>query len=186
MNSVNLIGRLTKDGKMDKIGEDLFVYNNTIAVKDFMRKDKPTYFFNIKAFGATAKHMNDTASKGDNVGIAGKLIQSEYDDKETNKKVYVVYVEVSGYENTSPIKGEGNSNNTNNANNNNNNNFSNNNNFNNNNNNNSNGNKDFGDFGDFGGNNNQGNQNNQFNNSNNNSNSNFQKTNNDSDPFAGL
>lgn len=89
MNSVILIGRLTKDPQIKYIGEkNTMVANFRLAVDRNLKEEnikQKTDFINIEAWRTLADICNNF-KKGDLVSIKGKLRIDEYLDKEGNKK----------------------------------------------------------------------------------------------------
>ena len=84
MNSVVLIGRLTKD-------VDLRYSNNQTAVGRFSLavgrndKDKNCDFINCIAFGKSAENLEKYVKKGNKVAISGRIQTGSYTNKEGNK-----------------------------------------------------------------------------------------------------
>lgn len=98
INTVVLIGRLTKDPDYKTVGaKETSLANFTVAVNrsqgsgDF-RKDVAS-FIPCVAWGKTADLVSQYMKKGNRIGIVGNIQQRSYDDKDGNKK-YVVEVVV--------------------------------------------------------------------------------------------
>ena len=123
MNSVNLIGRLTRD--IDLNGGNTSVAKFTIAVTRPFKKDESD-FINCVAFGKTAETMATYCRKGTMVGVSGRIQTGSYTNKEGNK-VYTTDVVVDIFTFTNSFGQNNNNNNDNNNNNSSNNNNSNNN-----------------------------------------------------------
>ena len=87
MNSVNLIGNLTRDVQVRYVGE-----NNTaiatlgIAVNVNRGKKEETLFVDVDVWGAQAENCSKYLSKGRKVGVTGRLKQDHWEDKETGQK----------------------------------------------------------------------------------------------------
>lgn len=86
MNEVNLIGRLTKEVEINTYGDKKnggsFSYN-TLAVrdgKDAEGNDR-VQFIDLVFWNAGADMLSNYVHKGDMVGISGKLVQNNYEDK---------------------------------------------------------------------------------------------------------
>jgi len=95
MNSINIIGRMTKDPELNYIpNSGTAVASFDIAVNDYVNKQKVTYFFSIKAWGKVAENVTNYCKKGSEVGITGKLIQRSYTNK-TGNKVNVIEINAS-------------------------------------------------------------------------------------------
>ena len=89
MNKVILIGRLTRDPEL-RYGEGstaTAVCKFTLAV-DRRKKDDPTDFLNIVAFGGTADVCGKYLSKGRQVAVDGRIQTRSYENKD-GKKVNV-------------------------------------------------------------------------------------------------
>jgi len=79
INSVMLIGRLTKDVELKYISTGSAVANFSIAVNDYV-KDSDNYvnFFQIEVWGKMAENCSKYLGKGSQVAIAGKLRQNRW------------------------------------------------------------------------------------------------------------
>ena len=91
MNSVNLIGRLTKDGELKYSQSGTALYKNSLAVNRKFKKDEAD-FINLIAFSKTAELMANHLTKGDQVGIEGHIQTGSYE--KDGKKVYTFDVVV--------------------------------------------------------------------------------------------
>lgn len=97
MNSVNLIGRLTRDPEVQFTKGGIAYCNLTLAI-DRRVKDhegnKQTDFIPCIAWRKTAELCGQYLNKGSQVAIRGELQQENYTDKEGNKRTaYKVMVE---------------------------------------------------------------------------------------------
>ena len=87
MNSVVLIGRLTKDPEVRYIADNQkAVATFSIAVDRPFAKEKTADFFNIVVFGKPAENCEKFLAKGRMVGIQGRIQNDSYTDKEGTKK----------------------------------------------------------------------------------------------------
>ena len=91
MNSVILIGNLTKDWDIKTTSNGKLVANNTLAVKK--NKDE-SLFIPIRAWSGTATLLADYTSKGSKIGVQGRLDISTYEEKDKSKLVYYTFVTV--------------------------------------------------------------------------------------------
>lgn len=82
MNSINLIGRLTKDVELRHTQTGVPVATFTIAVEDTYSQEKQAFFFNCVAWNQTAETLNKYVRKGDRVGVSGRLTQRAYENKD--------------------------------------------------------------------------------------------------------
>ena len=93
-NTVILIGRLTKEVEIRYTEKEMPIGNFTIAVNRQFKNtngDYETDFINCVIFGEIAKSMSQYTTKGDLIGIKGRLQTRTYEDKE-NKKHYITEV----------------------------------------------------------------------------------------------
>ncbi|PAE31672.1 single-stranded DNA-binding protein [Bacillus sp. 7884-1] len=78
MNTVNLIGRLVKDGELKYSQTGTAFYRNTLAVNRKFKKDEAD-FINLLAFSKTAELMGNNLIKGGQVGIEGHIQTGSYE-----------------------------------------------------------------------------------------------------------
>ncbi len=94
MNKVILMGRLTRDPEMRFTqGNNTAVCSFSLAVnRRYKQEGQPDAdFINIVAWGKTAEFCGKYFTKGQQVGVIGRIQTRNYDDKE-GKKVYVTEV----------------------------------------------------------------------------------------------
>ena len=94
MNTVILIGRLTKEVELRYTEKELPIANFTIAINRDYKNEKGEYetdFINCVVFQQSAKLMGEYTHKGDLIGIKGRLQTRNYEDKE-GKKHYITEV----------------------------------------------------------------------------------------------
>lgn len=83
MNSVILIGRLTKDPEVKYLSEtQMAVATFSIAIDRVGGKEKKTDFPRITVFGKQAENCEKFLTKGRLVGIQGRLQTGSYTNKE--------------------------------------------------------------------------------------------------------
>lgn len=97
MNNLSLIGRLTKDPELRYTNSGMAVCRFTLAVDRGLSKDKkieaenkgqPTAdFIGITAFGKTGELVSSYMSKGQQLGITGRIQTSSYKGQD-GKTVY--------------------------------------------------------------------------------------------------
>lgn len=92
MNSVQLIGRATAAPDIRYAPSGTAVCNMSIAVDDGFGDSKKTFFFGVTLFGKTAETANKYVTKGQRIGITGKLSQDEYTPKNSDKAVKKTHV----------------------------------------------------------------------------------------------
>jgi single-strand DNA-binding protein len=82
MNTICLVGRLTKDPTLEypgEVGISKFAIAVGRAFKDKQTGEYPTDFFNIIAFGKTAEHVANTYGKGRQVEVVGRIECRKYE-----------------------------------------------------------------------------------------------------------
>lgn len=87
MNSVILIGRLTKDIELKYTTSQMAVARFTVAIDEGYGEKKKTNFINCMAFGKTAENMERFTGKGKKIGVQGRIQTGSY----TNKDGATVY-----------------------------------------------------------------------------------------------
>jgi len=93
MNSVVLIGRLTKDPEVRYTGEQMAVASFTVAIDRPQRadKEKVTDFPRVTVFGKQAENCERFLKKGRLVAIEGRIQTGSYTNKD-GQKVYTTDV----------------------------------------------------------------------------------------------
>lgn len=87
MNTVILIGRLTKDPELRYIpATGNAVGTFSIAVDRPCTKEKTTDFFEVVAFGKQAESVVNYLTKGKLVGVKGSVQNNNYTDKDGVKR----------------------------------------------------------------------------------------------------
>lgn len=109
MNSINLIGRLTKDAEQRHTANGKAVANFTLAVDRPFSKNE-TDFINVVAWNKTAEIVTQYTGKGSQVGVTGRLQVRNYENNE-GKRVYITEV-VADTVKLLDKKGEGQQNNS--------------------------------------------------------------------------
>lgn len=82
INSVILVGRLTKDSELKYTANETPVATFSIAVNRDYKNSNGEYevdFINCKIFGAIAETVNKYTKKGDLLGINGRLQTGSYE-----------------------------------------------------------------------------------------------------------
>lgn len=96
MNTVALVGRVTKGFELREVKEGLSVTNNTLAVRKSFKKDggNEADFIPFVAWGKRAQLLSEYCSKGDMIGLIGKMQSRSYkNDKDETKYVVEMLVE---------------------------------------------------------------------------------------------
>lgn len=88
MNSISLVGRLTKDPEVRYTQDNLAIARFTLAVS--RRKANEADFPNVIAFGKTAEFIEKYFHKGMRMGLNGRIQTGSYE--KDGKKVYTTEV----------------------------------------------------------------------------------------------
>ena len=98
MNSVNIIGHLTRDPELRYTQSQMAVCTFTLAVDKGLSRDKrqemesagkPTADFpRIMVFGKMAENTSRYLSKGSQCAVIGRIQTGFYQDRETGKTIY--------------------------------------------------------------------------------------------------
>jgi single-strand DNA-binding protein len=97
MNSINLIGRLTKDPEIKTTQGGKSIVNFSIAVNDGKRNGKDiAYFFECSAWEKTGEAIKNFVKKGQQIGLSGKLVQDSWDGQD-GRKNYKIKILVQGF-----------------------------------------------------------------------------------------
>ena len=85
-NNVNLVGRLTKDIEIKKTNSGKEVTTFSLAVNDKKVNDQQvSFFFNIVAWEQCARYLKQYVSKGDLIGVNGRLTTRSYQNTRGEK-----------------------------------------------------------------------------------------------------
>ena len=103
MNQVILIGRTTKDIEMRTAASGTTVANFTLAVDKFSKGERSADFISCVAYNKTAELLNTYVSKGQKIGIVGRISTGSYQNK-NGDKVYTTDVIVNELEFLEPKK----------------------------------------------------------------------------------
>ena len=99
INSVVLVGRLTKDVELRKTQSGWSVASFTVACDRRLSQaqknnnEQSADFINCVAWRGSADFLGNYAHKGDTVGVEGRIQTRSYEDK-SGKKVYLTEVMV--------------------------------------------------------------------------------------------
>lgn len=90
INTVTIIGRLTKDAEIKHTSSGVVVANMSIASNTRTKQnnewvDKPN-FFDATGFGARYEKLGEYLTKGKRVGITGKLDQQTWETEQGAKR----------------------------------------------------------------------------------------------------
>lgn len=87
MNTVNLVGRFTRDPEIRYTDNGLSIAKFSIAVDRRIKTDggASADFINCIAFGKTAEFIEKYFGKGQRIGLSGRIQTSSYTNKDGNK-----------------------------------------------------------------------------------------------------
>ena len=94
MNTVQLVGNLTRDVQYFKTQSGISYAKFTVAVTEKYKDNEETAFISCVAWRGSADFLNQYAHKGSQVALVGHIVTGSYDDKTTGKKVYTTDVNV--------------------------------------------------------------------------------------------
>lgn len=100
MNSVTLLGRITKDFEGTYSQKGNLIARTSLAIN---RPTEGVDFINIKAFNKTAETMGKHIKKGERVLIQGHIQTGSYQNKE-GKTIYTTEVIIDRFEFIEPAK----------------------------------------------------------------------------------
>ena len=103
MNQVILIGRTTKEIEIRTTASGTTVANFTLAVDRYSKGEKTADFISCVAYNKTAELLNTYVSKGQRIGIVGRISTGSYQNK-NGDKVYTTDVIVNEVEFLEPKK----------------------------------------------------------------------------------
>ena len=89
INSVVIIGRLTRDIEVRYTEDNKAIGNITIAVRRSFKNANEEYesdFINCVLFREIAERVKEYTHKGDLIAVRGRIQTRNYEDKEGNKK----------------------------------------------------------------------------------------------------
>ena len=98
LNSIVLMGRITKDIELKKVGSDISVCKFSIAVerkfKDKISGEKITDFIDCQAWRGTADFISRYFNKGSMIAVEGSLQQDSWTDNDGKKRYnHIVNIE---------------------------------------------------------------------------------------------
>ena len=88
INTVTLVGRLTRDPEIQKIvSTGTTIGRFSIANSQYIKGEERTSFINCVTFNKTAENVYNHVHKGDLVGVVGRIQTSQYTAKDGSKRV---------------------------------------------------------------------------------------------------
>jgi single-strand DNA-binding protein len=102
VNKVILVGRITADIEVKDAGSSKLAKFSIATNERYTKKDgtkvENTEFHNIVVWGKPAEIIAQYKKKGDEIYIEGKLETSNWEDKDSGKKMYRTEVKASSFE----------------------------------------------------------------------------------------
>lgn len=95
MNTVNIIGRLVRDPELTSTQSGVSLCKFSVAVDRKFKNangERETDFFNVQAWRNTAEFIAQYFSKGQRIGIVGRLETSRWTDRETGQNRSNTYI----------------------------------------------------------------------------------------------
>ena len=90
MNKNVISGRLTRDPELKTTNTGTSVCNFSVAVDRTYRDkegNRPTDFFDISVFGATAEFVSKYFKKGSSIAVSGAMESRKFVDKDGNNRI---------------------------------------------------------------------------------------------------
>lgn len=100
MNTVQLIGRLTRDAELRSTGSGVSVATFTLAVNRNFKNAQGEYeadFINCQMWRKSAENFVNLTHKGARVGVTGRIQTRNYENNE-GQRVFVTEVNVNEFE----------------------------------------------------------------------------------------
>ena len=104
INSVCLVGRLTRDPELKYTGNNVAVASFSLAVNRNFKDangERETDFINCVIWRQQAENLANWAKKGALIGITGRIQTRSYENQQ-GQRVYVTEVNVSNFDNLQP------------------------------------------------------------------------------------
>ena len=99
MNSINIIGRLTRDIELNHVGQNqTAMINFSIAFSTGYGDNEKSCFVNVQAWQKKAEVISQYFKKGSRIGITGELVQDSWEDKQTGKKQSKLYIKLNDFD----------------------------------------------------------------------------------------
>lgn len=92
MNSIVLIGRLTRDAEMKYTNSGTAISNFSLAVDKSYKKgeQKEVNFFDIVLWGKVAESLNQYLTKGKQIAVQGELDQQRWQSSEGQNRSKII------------------------------------------------------------------------------------------------
>jgi single-strand DNA-binding protein len=96
LNSINLVGRLTRDPEMRTLPNGTAVAEIGLATNSAQKSgdswEDYANFFNVRVFGKRAETLAKNCTKGDRIGVTGRLQQQRWEAENGGKRERVCII----------------------------------------------------------------------------------------------
>lgn len=86
MNSINIVGRLTRKPELKTLTNGSSAMSGTIAYNERVKGENVAMFFDFTCYGRTAELIDQYCHQGDMIALTGKLQQRSYTAKDGSEK----------------------------------------------------------------------------------------------------
>ena len=90
LNSVVVVGRVVHTPEVKHLASGDAVANLTVALNEKVKGEDRAHFFDCVIFGKSAEACGKHLTKGDMIGVSGKLQQERWETKEGQKRSKIV------------------------------------------------------------------------------------------------
>lgn len=91
MNSICIIGNITKAIELKYTQSQKAITNVTLAYNEGFGDKQETYYFDIQVWGKQAENLHKYCNKGSKIAVEGKLIQQKWtNDKGENRSKVLI------------------------------------------------------------------------------------------------
>ncbi len=102
INNVTITGNLGRDPETKFLPSGVAITEFTVAVSDWFKPKEGegkdiTYWIRCKCWGKQGERLADWCKQGDAIMVTGKLVQEEWEDKETKKKQSKTLIQVENF-----------------------------------------------------------------------------------------
>lgn len=98
LNTVSLQGNLVRDPEVRFLQSGTCITKFSIAVNDRFGENKTTAFIDCVSFGKQGEIIGKHFNKGKQIIVKGKLVQSQWEDKESGKSRSKLEVRLDNYD----------------------------------------------------------------------------------------
>lgn len=107
INSITLIGRITKDAEMKYTSGGTAISTFSLANNRKYKETESVSYFNCQIWGKVAEALTQYLTKGKRIGVQGRAEEQRWDDKETGKPRSKVVINVESIQFLDSKKADG-------------------------------------------------------------------------------